>query len=303
MTRRVWLFATVISLVLLPLSASAEGPTLPPLEPVSETSRTEIAATQGSELAGLFRIKKGVCASAGVTGGSYFRMYDPGGGLVTNGSSSCGDKTWTPLSPGTDGGLSTSGYQPHPNPAFDSSGNGTNSKITQPEAFYGTRFSTATNSRDPQTNANASAPRILHDGSGKLSGDLRAFAAAWQNQHFNQGAPKPDGSSPGQTAAPTGTFDAGSAAFTIDWKSHIVGGPFNNFTGLWHFEGTFESGQVAASQVADPGQQVSVKSASSSRSLSSTGPPFSATLAWALLLTAVLLFVTDAALSVRKSAR
>jgi hypothetical protein len=279
MFRRTWIFLAVFSLGLSPLSAAAEGPPVPGLEPVSESSKPEIA---------------------GVTGGSYFRMFDPGGGLVTNGSSSCGDKTFTPLTPGTDGGLSTSGYQPHPNPAFDSSGNGTNSKITQPEAFYGTRFSTATNSRDPQTNSSVGAPRILHDGSGKLSGDLRAFAAAWQNQHFNQGAPKPDGSSPGQTAAVSGTFSSDNGSFTIEWKSHIVGGPFNNFTGLWHFEGTFESGQVAASQKADPGQQVSVKAAGSSRTLSSTGPPFKATLGGALLLSAIFLFVTDRLLSLRE---
>lgn len=300
MFRRTWLFLAVFSLGLSPLSAAAEGPPVPGLEPVSESSQPEIAAAQGAELAGLFRIKKGVCAAAGVSGGSYFRMFDPGGGLVTNGSSSCGDKTFTPLSPGTDGGLSTLGYQPHPNPAFDSSGNGTNSKITQPEAFYGTRFSTATNSRDPQTNSSVSSPRILHDG-GKLSGDLRAFAAAWQNQHFNQGAPKPDGSSPGQTAAVSGTFSADNGSFTVEWKSHIVGGPFNNFTGLWHFEGTFESGQVAASQKADPAQQVSVKSSGSARALSTTGPPFTASLAWALLLAAFLLFVADALLPKRKA--
>ena len=291
-------------LVLLLLAASAAAPAsaqvpMPPLTPESQSSVEPVVAAQGSTLSGLFAMKKGVCASAGVTSGSYFRMYDPGGGLVTNGSSPCGDKTFTSLSPGRDGGISTLGYQPHPTPEFDGSGNGTNTKITQPEAFYGTRFSTATNSRDPQTTTNVPAPKILHDGAGKLSGDVRAFAAAWQNQHFNQGAPKPDGSSPGGTAALTGTFDQASGAFTIEWKSHIVGGPFNNFTGLWHFEGTFQSGQVAASQAANPGQQV-VGAGSTSRTLSTTGPPFSATLALVLVLASLMLFAADALLSRRE---
>lgn len=289
---------------LLLLAASAEAPAfaqvpIPPLTPESQSSGGAVVAAQSSALSGLFAIRKGVCASAGVTSGGYFRMYDPGGSLVTNGSSPCGDKTFTALSPGSDGGISTLGYQPHPTPEFDGSGNGTNNKITRPEAFYGTRFSTATNARDPQTTTNVPAPKILQDGAGKLSGDVRAFAAAWQNQHFNQGAPKPDGSSPGGTAALTGTFDQASRAFTIEWKSHIVGGPFNNFTGLWHFEGTFQSDQVAASQAANPGQQVA-GAGSTSQTLSTTGPPFSSTLALVLVWASLMIFAADALLSRRK---
>lgn len=179
--------------LLLPASAVAptagEEVSIPPVDLGSESSEPPVVAAQGSTLIGLFRINKGTCTAGGVTSGSYFRMYDPGGDLVTNGSSPCGDKTFTALPPGTDGEISTVGYQPHPTPEFDGSGNGTNAKFTEPEAFYGTRFATATNARDPQTNTNVSAPEILHDGAGKLSGDVGAFAAAWQNQHFNQAAP------------------------------------------------------------------------------------------------------------------
>jgi hypothetical protein len=74
---------------------------------------------------------------------------------------------------------------------------------------------------------------------GQLSGDLRAFAASWNRQHFNQGAPKPDGSTPGITSGPSGTYDASTRRFTLTWTSQIVGGPFNNFTGAWHLTGTF----------------------------------------------------------------
>jgi hypothetical protein len=74
---------------------------------------------------------------------------------------------------------------------------------------------------------------------GALTGDLRAFAASWNRQEFNQGAPKPDGSTPGITARPSGHYDAATRAFSVNWASQIQGGPFSNFTGLWHLEGTF----------------------------------------------------------------
>jgi hypothetical protein len=79
----------------------------------------------------------------------------------------------------------------------------------------------------------------LHQDGGRLGGDLSAFDATWNNQSFNQGAPKPDGSLPGNTSAPSGTFDAATGRFTLTWTSQIVGGPFDKFTGLWHLEGTF----------------------------------------------------------------
>ena len=63
--------------------------------------------------------------------------------------------------------------------------------------------------------------------------------AEWNRQYFNQGSPKPDGSKPGITSPVTGTFDAKTRAFTLEWTSSIVGGPFNGFTGQWHLEGTY----------------------------------------------------------------
>jgi hypothetical protein len=38
----------------------------------------------------------------------------------------------------------------------------------------------------------------------------------------------------------TGTYNADTKAYTLDWTSQIIGGPFNNFSGHWHLEGTFE---------------------------------------------------------------
>jgi hypothetical protein len=204
------------------------------------------ASAAGTPLMGTFEITAGVCDTAGVTAGSYFRMIQKNGDptlgpFVPNTTSSpCGDTTYTPLSPGTDKGLSTAHFQADPKPAFDSSGNATANHITAPQGFFGVNFSTSTNRKDPQTGSNVFRPRISDDGTGKLTGDLRSFSAAWNGLFFNQGAPKPDGSTPGLTAAPTGTYNLATKAYTLDWRSTINGGPFDGFTGVWHLEGTYK---------------------------------------------------------------
>lgn len=200
---------------------------------------------QAGELVGLFRIEPGTCdANGGVTAGSYFKMIEVGGvagdgPFVKNGDSPCGDKSFSPLLPGDAGGLLTGEFQPTPDPAFDEAGSGTAAAITKPTPFFGVAFANATNEKDPQTGKAAVAPMIRHEG-GTLSGDMSAFAAAWNGQHFNQGAPKPGGDMPGLTSALTGTYDESTGVFTMEWSSQIEGGPFNSFTGIWHFEGVFE---------------------------------------------------------------
>ena len=204
----------------------------------------EPAAAGAEELVGVFTIEPGTCDATGpVAKGSYFRMIVVNGKVdegpyMPNGDTPCGDKTYSPLLPG-DVGLMTGRYQSEANPPFDDQGNGTTANITKPTKFHGTNFSNATNEKDPQTGKTTSLPRILVEG-GNLSGDLSAFAASWNKQHFNQGAPKPGGERPGLTAGPTGTYDEATKTYTLDWSSQIVGGPFNNFTGVWHLEGTFE---------------------------------------------------------------
>jgi hypothetical protein len=43
-----------------------------------------------------------------------------------------------------------------------------------------------------------------------------------------------------QPCGPAGTYDRSIHAYSLEWTSHIDGGPFNGFTGMWHLEGTFE---------------------------------------------------------------
>jgi len=150
--------------------------------------------------------------------------------------------TYTLLNPGTDGGLRTGGFQPAPTPAFNATGDALANRIIAPQRFAFIQYSAQTSPTDPQTGATVPAPSISVSPDGKLSGQLQAFAAQWNKQNFNVGSPKPDGSLPGLTSPVSGTYDATTHAYTLEWTSQIVGGAFNNFSAFWHFEGTFEPG-------------------------------------------------------------
>lgn len=202
--------------------------------------------TGTTELVGLLRVETGECTDAGVTSGSSFRMVQSGGSLsegpfVPNGDSPCGDQTWTPLAPGTDGGLRLGDHQPTPDPAFDADGNAVAGRVTDPATWFAVGFATATNPVDPQTGVEVPAPTLSVDEDGILSGDLRSFAASWNGQHFNQGAPKPDGSVDGNTAAPAGSYDETTGRIVVEWSSQISGGAFDDFAGIWRLEGVLET--------------------------------------------------------------
>jgi hypothetical protein len=212
---------------------------------------TAAAASSGSgNLVGTFKVTNGAPAASGaVPTGSYFRMVQPGGTVdagpfVPNADSTATDKTYSLLAVGTGGGLATGKYQPQPTPAFDSKGNGLAATILSPTKFFGLAFAVSTNPTDPQTSQPTKTPKITVK-NGKLSGDLSAFGVAYSNQNFNQGSPKPDGSKPTGTSGPSGTYDAKTGAYTLDWSSAIIGGPFDGFTGVWHLEGTFQKAKAS----------------------------------------------------------
>ena len=229
------------------------------------------AASGARQLVGLFRLSPGQVKAGQITG-SWFRMLQPGGNpdkgpYMVNADSPADGGQATLLSPGTQGGFRTGGYQSQPDPAFDSGGNSLAGAIIAPTAFFGVRFSISTNQVDLQTKTDVAPPTVVLQ-NGTLRADLASWAASWNNQNFNQGAPKPVSSTgakaPGQEqttrawdwvsrrwldAAPkptvtgtgaTGTFNASTGAFVLQWTSLIVGGPFNGFTGLWHLEGVFQ---------------------------------------------------------------
>jgi hypothetical protein len=222
------------------------------------------------ELVGLFKFAPGTVVGGQVTG-SWFRMLQPGGNeksgpYMRNADSPADGGLATLLQPGTAGGLRTGGYQSQPSPAFASDGNSLADAIMTPTKFFGVKFSISTNRIDLQTKTEVAPPMVwLQDG--KLTADLSAWAASWNNQNFNQGAPKPVSSTgakaPGQQqvekvwdwvsdewleSSPkptvngsdaTGTYNAATRTFVLDWTSLIVGGPFNGFTGFWHLQGVY----------------------------------------------------------------
>jgi hypothetical protein len=205
------------------------------------------APVTAAPLVGLFRFTPGAYAR-GVATGSYIRLVLAGGTrekgpFFPNPSSKA--TTYTLLRPGSDGGLRTGIYQPAPTPPFSGSGDALAGRIIAPQRFALIQYSVQTSPKDPQTGADVPAPSISVSPDGKLTGQLQAFAAQWNKQSFNVGSPKPDGSFPGLTSPVTGTYDAATRAFTLEWTSQIVGGAFNNFSAFWHFEGTFEPGCAA----------------------------------------------------------
>lgn len=188
-------------------------------------------------LVGTFKLVAGTCSSAtAVASGTYLQMVGKGGAVVKNSFGGCANPVYTPLKPGTQGGLITGSYQPDPSPAF-SGPNGLADQIIQPASFFGSNFALGSQPIDPQTNAKVPPPSVTSN-NGQLSGNVAALDAAYNTAYFNQGAPKPDGTYPGTTRALSGTI-ACNGDFTMQWQSLIVGGAFNNFTGVWHLTGTF----------------------------------------------------------------
>jgi hypothetical protein len=238
----------------------------------------DAAGSKGTELVGLLKITPGA-AKGGTITGTYFRMVQIGGTpakgpyMINADSPADGGKA-TLLGPGTSKGLRLGGYQSEPSPAFDPKGNSRADAITKPTKFFGVDFSISTNPVDPQTKTDV-APPTVYVKDGKITADLSAWGVTWNNQVFNQGAPKPVTSTgakaPGQeqaekvfdwvagkylASAPkatisgkgaTGTYDEKTGKFVLDWTSLIVGGPFNQFVGRWHLEGTFEKDKRAPS--------------------------------------------------------
>jgi hypothetical protein len=209
---------------------------LPPAdEPESEEPAT--GPMLEGELVGLFGIDPADCSVAGSESGTYFRMVEIGGTVedgpfVSNFDSTCADQTFTPLAPGSDGGLLTGELQPGGEPLFDESSNATADRIAEPALFFSLAFGMAT--------TDEAAPPMIIATSGELTGNVASVSAYYAGEIFNQGSPKPDDSTPGNTTpGPTGTIDDDTGAYVLDWASQIVGGAFNDFTGVWHLEGTF----------------------------------------------------------------
>jgi hypothetical protein len=202
------------------------------------------SASDPIPLVGTFKITAGGCNPAtNVISGSYFKLIYPGGNTNTgfffqNSSSSCFNKSFTMIAPGTQGGLVTETYQPGPRVAFTNSGDARANLIIRPVQFATAALSLSTQPNDPQTKKSVPMPAIVNTG-GRLTGTTEAVSAAWRGTSFNQGSPKPGGRRPGLTRPVSGRYNTRTHAFVITWTSKIVGGPFTGFIGYWHLVGRF----------------------------------------------------------------
>jgi hypothetical protein len=219
--------------------SSPSGSSTSGSSPSERSSSGTETPTGPVDLSGTFELEPGA-DDAGAISGSWFEMLDPESPPrpLENGNSPLANKDYTPLLPGTDKGLETFAYEPAPSPAFSSGGNALAEEIMQPQNFFGDNFSVVSQASDPQTGESDPLPQIV-DTNGQLSGQITAWSVGWNKQWFNQGSPKPNGTTPGGTTTPTGTYDATTGHYVLEWKSLIVGGPFNSYEGSWHLEGTF----------------------------------------------------------------
>jgi hypothetical protein len=242
------------------------------------------AAAASSALTGTFEFAAGSCVHGSIAG-SYIQMVLPSGSTsgpyMSNSDSACSNQAYTLLTPGSDGGLEFGSYQPLPSPAFDSAGNAQAHALSEPAQYEGTGFATSTNPVDPQTHTEVPAPSLSVHGS-SVTANLESFSVSWNNQYFNQGAPKPGGSEPGITHTPSGTYDASTGAMTLSWTSEVVGGPFDKFTGSWHLVGRFvptSGSSTGGSGNANHGGGTSVAPSTSASSVASPGATASPTAA------------------------
>ncbi len=193
------------------------------------------ATPAGTTLVGTFDFEAGADRASGVISGTYFRMRN-----ILNTNSPLANQEFTPLSPGTDGGLETFAYQEPPVPAFagGNTGNALASRIVLPQTFLGVNFSIVTAPTDLQEGL-ADPLTTIVDTNGKLTGQITDWTAQWNGLSFNQGSPKSNGTSPPGTTPLSGTYNATTGHYVLEWTSRIISGPFDSQTGEWHLEGTF----------------------------------------------------------------
>jgi hypothetical protein len=195
-------------------------------------------------LNGTFKLTAGTADYNKPATGSWFQMLLPNAQTpVSNGTSPAQNDNITPLYPGIEGGLRTDIFQEPPNPAFFgvTTGGALASRITRPVPFFNTNFSIVTAAKDPQDPSQTDPLPQIYQENGKLTGQITAWSAQWNGQSFNQGSPKPGGSTAAPTTTVSGSYDVSTRKYVLHWRSKIVGpqSGFNNFVGVWHLEGTF----------------------------------------------------------------
>jgi ABC-type amino acid transport substrate-binding protein len=204
-------------------------------------------AAAPTRLIGLFKLTPGHCttAQAKPTGSYLIAISAAENHAVTNKQGGCADPAYTPLTPGTDGGLITGGFQTEPKPAFDAERNATATRIVKPVAFGRFRFGMSTNPRDEQDAPGGEpafpAPVAL-DTDGALAIDLRSLVLTYAGRsHSTCKQSYGLGCWELGSKSASGTYDAATHQFVIDWFSGESFVPNGDSIEV-HLEGTFVPG-------------------------------------------------------------
>lgn len=176
-------------------------------------------------LSGTLRLNGGVCSSAtGRPTGSYLVVISAvTGKIVPNRAGGCANPDYTPLTPGTDGGLILGQFQGEPAPTFDAGRNSLASRIIQPVIFDGLRLGLATSARYEQSGNSPDAafpvPRAQLV-KGVLNVDLRSLVFSYGGRGNSTCA-----ETLGRGCYELGSFKAAgiydpvSRHFVLDWVS------------------------------------------------------------------------------------
>ena len=200
-------------------------------------------------LTGTATIVGGDCS--GVTG-SYFQMWSSTIGKLANFASACADTSVNPLMGTT--GLVLGSFQNNgvavPGTCVANVGGNGSTAIVSSFNFFGNNVYLSTNAEDNQACLPNVAPSFDSDLAGNVTGNIQAWDVFWNGNTFNQGAPKPDGTFPSLgtegTVTLSGTYNNTTGAYTAAWRSLIVGGAFNGFTGHWQLSGMLPAGQISS---------------------------------------------------------
>jgi hypothetical protein len=204
-------------------------------------------AASATKLSGEFGITQGHCTTARAKPtGSYLVVVSAAAGhALQNPAGGCANPAYTPLSPGTDGGLITGRFQGQPVHVFDAHRNSRAVRLLAPVRFGRYRLGFATSPRDEQDAPGGAAayppPAAIATGDA-LSVDLRSLVVTYAGRagsscesSFGLGCWELGS----QNAL--GTYDATTHHYVVDWFTGASFTPRGDSVEV-HLEGAFQPG-------------------------------------------------------------
>jgi hypothetical protein len=209
--------------------------------------QAKAAGTASRLPAGLFKLTAGHCttATAKPTGSYLIVISAAENKAAKNPRGGCANPDYTPLTPGSDGGLVIGRFQSQPSPVFDARRNSRADRIITPVDFDGFRFGFATTPLDeqdaPAGEPTYPAPAAIVTGT-TLNLDLRSLVVTYAGQPSTSCKQSYGvGCWELGSKSASGTYDAATHHYEIDW---FAGESFTSKGDSIevHLEGTFVPG-------------------------------------------------------------